>query len=64
VQDKNALNEQALLLDTCTLIKDERGLDTVGVPVSVISGIPERNYSALSITVESDYKLKTPTGSL
>jgi len=52
------INEHSLEFDTIRLMKDEKALDTLGVPIKIVSAMTDRPLNNLFVSVEESAKFK------
>jgi DNA repair ATPase RecN len=50
--DKLEINEHSLEFDTVKLSKDEKALDTLGIPIKIVSAITDRPLTNMFVSIE------------
>lgn len=50
--DKLEINERGLEFDTVKLMRDEKALDTLGIPIKIVSGMSDRPLHNMFVSVE------------
>lgn len=50
--DKLDINERSLEFDTVKLTKDEKALDTLGIPIKIVSALTDRSLQNMFVSIE------------